>query len=132
MGRSCQLSGFQRRLTTFPIFRIPQADGLAFADMKHLQKSRPDIAINARRLRSAETRANSTILEALEMAFRSSKLQNEPLPMDEEAASGLGRRIVTKINELIVTITSDRRADAGWKAEIEWRLREAERQLQVL
>jgi hypothetical protein len=53
-------------------------------------------------------------------------------PMDEEAASGLGARIVAKINDLIGTIITDRKADAAWKAAIEWRLREAEEQLQVL
>ena len=53
-------------------------------------------------------------------------------PMDEEAASGLGRRVVAKINELIGTITSDRKVDAVWKANIEWRLKEAEGQLQIL
>ena len=53
-------------------------------------------------------------------------------PMDEEAASGLGAKIVAKINELIGTITSDRKADAAWKADIEWRLSETEGQLRIL
>lgn len=53
-------------------------------------------------------------------------------PMDEEAASGLGARIVAKINELIGVIKSGRTADAVWKADIEWRLSEAEGSLRVL
>lgn len=53
-------------------------------------------------------------------------------PIDEKAASGLGARIVGKINEIISSITSDRKADAAWKADVEWRLGEVEKQLRVL
>jgi hypothetical protein len=52
--------------------------------------------------------------------------------LNEEAASGLGAKIVAKINEVISAIKNERKADAAWKADIEWRLREAEEKLKIL
>jgi hypothetical protein len=43
-------------------------------------------------------------------------------PMDEKAASGLGLKIIVKINELIVAITADRKADVAWKISMEDRI----------
>lgn len=53
-------------------------------------------------------------------------------PMDEGAASGLGARIVGKINELIYALTNDRKADVAWKAEAERRFIELEREVTAL
>jgi hypothetical protein len=52
--------------------------------------------------------------------------------MDEDAASGLGARIVKKINELIDGLTNDRKADAAWKIEAEERFRKLEDDLNAL
>jgi hypothetical protein len=53
-------------------------------------------------------------------------------PMSEDAASGLGARIVKKINELIDGLTKDRRADAAWKSEAECRFRNLEEEVNAL
>jgi hypothetical protein len=53
-------------------------------------------------------------------------------PMDEGAASGLGAKIVGKINELIYALTNDRKADVAWKAEAERRFIELEREVAAL
>jgi len=53
-------------------------------------------------------------------------------PMDENAASGLGARIVKKINELIDGLTNDRKTDAAWKIEPEQRFRKIENELNAL
>jgi hypothetical protein len=47
-------------------------------------------------------------------------------PMDDDAVSGLGARIVRKINELMDAITNDRKADVAWKAEAERRFNDLE------
>jgi hypothetical protein len=52
--------------------------------------------------------------------------------MDEDAASGLGARIVKKINELIDGLTNDRKADVAWKSEAEWRFRKLEEEVNAL
>ena len=52
--------------------------------------------------------------------------------MNQEAASGLGKRIVTKINDVISAIKNDRNANAAWKADIEWRLVQLENELRAL
>jgi hypothetical protein len=38
-------------------------------------------------------------------------------PMVDEAASVLGKKIIAKINELINSLTTHRKADAAWKDE---------------
>lgn len=52
--------------------------------------------------------------------------------MNEEAASGLGARIISKINEIISTIKSERKADTAWRIDIESRLIVAEEALRAL
>ena len=44
-------------------------------------------------------------------------------PMEEEAASGLEKKIVGKMNELISALANARKADAAWKDEAVRRLR---------
>ena len=62
-----------------------------------------------------------------------SRYSGEPMEaMNEEAASGLGKRIVTKINDIISAIKNDRNANAAWKADIESRLVQLENELQAL
>ena len=39
--------------------------------------------------------------------------------MNQEAANGLGKRIVAKINDVISAIKNDRNANADWKTDIE-------------
>lgn len=53
-------------------------------------------------------------------------------PTDENSASGLGARIVKKINELIDGLTNDRKADAAWKGEAERRFRKLEDEVNAL
>jgi len=53
-------------------------------------------------------------------------------PIDESAASGLGARIVQKINDLVDALTKERKGDAAWKAEAERRFREIEIELAAL
>jgi uncharacterized protein involved in exopolysaccharide biosynthesis len=53
-------------------------------------------------------------------------------PMDEEAASGLGARIVEKINDLITYVTKSSKADVAWKTEAEQRLKNLEADVAIL
>jgi hypothetical protein len=53
-------------------------------------------------------------------------------PMDEESASGLGGRIVAKINELIEILSRHRTADASWKEEAERRFANLEEEVAYL
>ena len=52
--------------------------------------------------------------------------------MDEKAASGLGSKIIAKINELIGTIAVDRKADAAWRMETKRRIAAPEGQAKAL
>ncbi len=53
-------------------------------------------------------------------------------PMDEEAASGLGRKIIAKINDLIEALSGDRKADVAWKEEAERRFATLEEEVAYL
>jgi hypothetical protein len=53
-------------------------------------------------------------------------------PMDEEAASGLGRKIIAKINDLIEALSGDRKADVAWKQEAERRFATLEEEVAYL
>lgn len=53
-------------------------------------------------------------------------------PMDEQAASSLGARLVAKANELIEWATSHHKADSAWKAEAEMRLKNLENDVAAL
>lgn len=53
-------------------------------------------------------------------------------PVDEEAASGPGRRIIVKINKLIETLGDDRKADVAWKEEAERRFAVLEEEVAYL
>lgn len=53
-------------------------------------------------------------------------------PMDEEAASGLGARIVAKINELISDISKIGKAQTANQTETETRLANLERRIAAL
>ena len=44
-------------------------------------------------------------------------------PMEEEAASGLEKKIVGKMNELFSALANARKADVAWKDEAVRRLR---------
>jgi hypothetical protein len=53
-------------------------------------------------------------------------------PMDEEAASGLGARIVEKINDLISYVAKSAKADTAWKTEAEQRFKKLEADVAAL
>jgi len=53
-------------------------------------------------------------------------------PMEEEAASGLGKKIVGKMNELISALANARKADVAWKDEAVRRFEALEREVMAL
>ena len=53
-------------------------------------------------------------------------------PMEEEAASGLEKKIVGKMNELISALANARKADVAWKDEAVRRFEALEREVMAL